>query len=87
MYAKVMLKQPGMSFQPVESELDLTYKTRYKDLYLPDAYERLILDVFAGQQTHFVRTDELAEAWRIFTPLLHKIEQDKIKPIAYTYGS
>lgn len=87
MYAKVMLKQPGMSFQPVESELDLTYKTRYKDLYLPDAYERLILDVFAGQQTHFVRTDELAEAWRIFTPLLHKIEQDKIKPIPYTYGS
>ena len=78
MYAKVMLKQPGMSFQPVESELDLTYKTRYKDLYLPDAYERLILDVFAGQQTLFVRTDELAEAWRIFTPLLHKIEQDKI---------
>ena len=76
-----------MSFQPVESELDLTYKTRYKDLYLPDAYERLILDVFAGQQTHFVRTDELAEAWRIFTPLLHKIEQDKIKPIPYTYGS
>ena len=30
---------------------------------------------------HFVRSDELAEAWRIFTPLLHQIEQEKPKPI------
>lgn len=30
MYTKVMTKQPGMSFDPVETELDLTYKLRYK---------------------------------------------------------
>lgn len=29
MYMKLMMKQPGMSFQPVESELDLTYTARY----------------------------------------------------------
>ena len=29
MYMKLMMKQPGMSFEPVESELDLTYKSRY----------------------------------------------------------
>ncbi|KAH0628843.1 hypothetical protein JD844_010430 [Phrynosoma platyrhinos] len=54
---------------------------------LPDAYERLILDVFCGSQMHFVRSDELREAWRIFTPLLHKIEAEKPKPISYRYGS
>lgn len=53
---------------------------------LPDAYERLILDVFCGSQMHFVRSDELREAWRIFTPLLHKIEREKPQPIPYTYG-
>ena len=53
---------------------------------MPDAYERLILDVFLGSQIHFVRSDELAEAWRIFTPLLHKIENEKIQPIPYIYG-
>jgi hypothetical protein len=37
--------------------------------------------VFVGSQVHFVRSDELAEAWRIFTPLLHKIEEDKPEPI------
>jgi len=36
---------------------------------------------------HFVRTDELKEAWRIFTPLLHHIEQERPQPIPYVYGS
>jgi len=86
-YAKVMTKTPGMSFNLEETELDLTYNTRYKDARLPEAYERLILDVFVGSQMHFVRSDELAEAWRIFTPLLHTIESAKPKPIPYAYGS
>ncbi|XP_075772694.1 glucose-6-phosphate 1-dehydrogenase isoform X2 [Pelodiscus sinensis] len=86
-YTKMMTKKPGMFFDPEESELDLTYGNRYKDVKLPDAYERLILDVFCGNQMHFVRSDELREAWRIFTPLLHKIESERIQPIPYCYGS
>uniref|UniRef100_A0A673C6A0 Glucose-6-phosphate 1-dehydrogenase n=1 Tax=Sphaeramia orbicularis TaxID=375764 RepID=A0A673C6A0_9TELE len=86
-YAKMMSKKPGVYFSPEETELDLTYKSRYKDVKLPDAYERLILDVFCGSQMHFVRSDELREAWRIFTPLLHQIEKEKPKPIPYKYGS
>ncbi|XP_039184187.1 glucose-6-phosphate 1-dehydrogenase isoform X1 [Crotalus tigris] len=86
-YTKMMTKKPGMFFNPEESELDLTYGNRYKDVKLPDAYERLILDVFCGNQMHFVRSDELREAWRIFTPLLHQIEAEKTKPIPYCYGS
>lgn len=31
-------------------------------------------------------SDELREAWRIFTPLLHEIEGTKLKPIPYVYG-
>lgn len=86
-YMKISTKKPGMNFSPEETELDLTYKNRYDGIYMPDAYERLILDVFLGSQIHFVRSDELAEAWRIFTPILHKIESEKIKPVPYTYGS
>ena len=53
---------------------------------MPEAYERLILDVFCGSQINFVRSDELYQAWRIFTPLLHKIETEKPAPIQYKYG-
>ncbi|CAM1332447.1 G6PD (predicted) [Pycnogonum litorale] len=86
-YIKMMCKRPGMSFDMEETELDLTYGSRYKGVVMPDAYERLILDVFYGSQMHFVRSDELAEAWRIFTPLLKEIETAKVKPIQYKYGS
>ncbi|XP_066598128.1 glucose-6-phosphate 1-dehydrogenase [Prorops nasuta] len=87
LYIKMMTKSPGITFDMEETELDLTYCSRYKDLKLPDAYERLILDVFCGSQMHFVRSDELSEAWRIFTPLLHQIENQKVQPIPYKYGS
>lgn len=86
-YAKVMMKQPGMSFDLEQTELDLTYSSRYQGARLPPAYERLILDVFLGSQLHFVRSDELKEAWRIFTPLLHQIEAEKCEPVRYKYGS
>ncbi|KAM6976516.1 glucose-6-phosphate 1-dehydrogenase-like [Aplochiton taeniatus] len=86
-YLKMMTKKPGAFLCPEETELDLTYRSRYKDVKLPDAYERLILDVFCGNQMHFVRSDELKEAWRIFTPLLHHIEREKTPPVPYTYGS
>lgn len=86
-YLKMMTKQPGRSFKLEETELDLTYNKRYKDAILPDAYEKLILDVFTGSQMHFVRSDELAEAWRIFTPVLKEIELNKDPPLPYKFGS
>lgn len=54
--------------------MDLSYKTRYFNLRIPDAYESLLLEALRGDQANFVRSDELEEAWRIFTPLLHRLE-------------
>lgn len=87
LYLKLMSKSPGMKFDLVETELDLTYSLRYHGSDVPDAYERLILDVFTGTQMHFVRNDELKEAWRIFTPILKQLENGKVKPVPYVYGS
>ena len=38
------VKQPGLEMQTVQSELDLSYKQRYQDVPIPEAYERLILE-------------------------------------------
>ena len=54
---------------------------------MPDAYERLLFDVLKGDQSQFVRADELEAAWAIFTPLLHELEDKNVKPIPYEYGS
>ncbi|KAJ1770252.1 Glucose-6-phosphate 1-dehydrogenase [Coemansia sp. RSA 1824] len=87
MYIKTIVKEPGLSTKLAMSELDLSYKTRYHNVNIPDAYATLILDVLNGDHSNFVRSDELDEAWRIFTPLLHQIEQEHIVPKPYEYGS
>lgn len=53
---------------------------------MPDAYERLFFDLFSGLQYNFVRADELEHAWRIFTPLLRRIETERIQPEKYIFG-
>jgi len=88
-YLKMLSKKPGLTADLVYSELDLTYKSRFDlDKPLPDAYERLIYDVVRGDHNLFVRDDELEAAWEIFTPILHKIEREKILvPEKYEFGS
>jgi len=86
-YIKTMNKTPGLSSHLVVTDLDLTYHSKFNTRYQPDAYERLILDAVRGDHNLFVRVDELAEAWRIYTPVLHFIDAGGIKPIEYEYGS
>jgi len=87
-YLKVNTKRPGeMGFSIEETELDLTYNERYQGVKLPDAYERLILDVFTGSKINFVRSDELQEAWRIVDPILADIDKRKLKVIPYKFGA
>jgi len=51
----------GYRFKPISLKLDFvdTFKER-----MPDAYERLIIDVLRGNQTLFMRHDELEAAWK-----------------------
>ncbi|RMZ79469.1 hypothetical protein DV738_g3415, partial [Chaetothyriales sp. CBS 135597] len=87
-YLKMNSKLPGLSMQTVVTELDLTYRRRFSDLKIPEAYESLILDALKGDHSNFVRDDELDSSWRIFTPLLHYLDQKKdIVPMEYPYGS
>lgn len=87
-YLKMNNKKPGRSFDCDTTFLDLSYNMRYKNVVMPEAYERLILDVVNGNQLHFVHSDELVEAWRIFTPLLHNIDAGEVAdPISYPFGS
>ncbi|KAH9262050.1 glucose-6-phosphate dehydrogenase [Batrachochytrium salamandrivorans] len=86
-YMKFMNKQPGLGNAATVSELDMTYNKRYSEIKIPDAYESLILDALKGDKSNFVRDDELDAAWKIFTPVLHAIEEGKMKPEPYTFGT
>ncbi|GAB5370502.1 hypothetical protein AAMO2058_001498800 [Amorphochlora amoebiformis] len=51
------------------------------------AYAVLLHDVLKGVQKSFVRFDELQLAWKIFTPLLHALERERISPYQYEPNS
>lgn len=89
-YMKTNVKSPGFAAKPIQSELEVNYDTRFfahTQESNPDAYTRLIFDVLRGRHSAFVRDDELRRAWEIFTPVLHRIEQENIRPIIYPQGS
>jgi glucose-6-phosphate 1-dehydrogenase len=62
------VKAPGRPLRLERLPLDFYYDERYPDL--PEAYQTLLLDVLDGDQTLFVRSDEVESAWQLFAPVL-----------------
>lgn len=74
---------PSLHLKIAPIDLDLTFRDRQ----IPEAYEALLLDALRGDFSRSVRGDELDESWRIFTPLLHYLdENEELRPRAYPYG-
>lgn len=65
LYLKLNTKTPGLYTRAMPTEMDLTYKRRFTDTKIPEAYEALILDAFKGDHSNFVRDDELDAAWKV----------------------
>jgi len=85
-HLRVLAKVPGNPLRLKQTELDLQYHRVFDEL-IPDAYESLILDALRGDKSLFIRKDELAAAWDIFTPVLHAWDAAGEKPEPYPFGS
>jgi len=79
-------KRPGMNYQIHPVTMDFAYDEAF-GRRLPEAYERLLLDVLRGDSTLFTRTDELEAAWAFVTPVLEYWEQNRIEPQPYAAGA
>lgn len=82
----VSTKRPGMQYQIHPVQMDFSYEDQFKT-HLPEAYERLLLDVLRGDSTLFTRSDELEAAWRFCTPILDAWESADHKPESYPAGT
>ena len=83
----LMIKDPGpggMRLQHVP--LDMSFAGVF-GVRNPDAYERLILDVVRGNQTLFMRRDEVETAWRWIDPILAAWSESAEQPKPYTAGT
>ncbi|KAK9139113.1 hypothetical protein Scep_008794 [Stephania cephalantha] len=82
---KVNNKIPGLGLQLDASELNLLYKEKYNE-EIPDSYEHLLLDVIDGDNHLFMRSDEVAAAWDILTPVLNEVDKNNVAPEIYEFG-
>jgi glucose-6-phosphate 1-dehydrogenase len=79
-------KRPGHARSLAEVKLDLLYREEFDEV-VPEAYERLLLEVVRGDRSLFIRDDELAVAWDLVTPLLDELDAKGVKPKPYWFGS
>jgi glucose-6-phosphate 1-dehydrogenase len=81
-------KQPGLTkklhLQPVELQLTDAGQNRGERY---DAYERLLLDAINGDQTLFMRRDEVETAWRWIDSIIEAWEETSMPIKPYNAGT
>ena len=85
----VMTKDQGLDkgMQLRSGPLQLNFSETYKSPRIPDAYERLLLEVMKGNQNLFVRKDEIEYAWKWCDQLIDGWQRVGAPPKPYTAGS
>ena len=83
----LMIKDPGPGGMRLRDvPLDMSFAEAFNARH-PDAYERLLLDVVRGQQTLFMRRDEVEAAWQWIDPILDAWHGSEEAPKPYTAGT
>lgn len=84
---KTGMKVPGAGYQVRSVNMDFHYSS-LNDVYLPDAYERLLLDCMNGDPTLYTRSDALEEAWKFVQPVIDFWDNNPEAPLhGYPCGS
>ena len=65
---EMQVKVPGLDLHTRAISLDATYRKDSDEDF--DAYAGLLLDVMQGDQSLFLRIDEVENAWRVVDPIL-----------------
>ncbi|MFC7400408.1 glucose-6-phosphate dehydrogenase [Chelatococcus sp. GCM10030263] len=83
----LMIKDPGPGGMRLHNvPLDMSFAEAF-GVRNPDAYERLILDVVRGNQTLFMRRDEVEAAWTWIDPIIEAWQNSGEAPKPYTAGT
>ena len=83
----LMIKDPGPGGMRLRHvPLDMSFAEAF-GVRNPDAYERLVMDVVRGNQTLFMRRDEVEAAWAWIDPILDAWHSAEDAPKSYTAGT
>lgn len=83
---RVVVKHPGAKLELDTVDMKYTYKEEFEER--GDAsYEKLLLDIFSGDQMLFNRSDELENSWKLISQIMEgwKKKNDSKKFVFPTY--
>jgi glucose-6-phosphate 1-dehydrogenase len=85
---EVLAKRPGLDLTIRPVRMNLRYESEFTGEQTPDAYERLLLDVMAGDHTLFVSAQFVEKSWEFVQSILDEWGRDPSIPIHdYPAGS
>jgi glucose-6-phosphate 1-dehydrogenase len=79
-------KVPGLGMELKTVEMDFPYASAFRAAS-PEAYERLLLDVMAGNSALFTRRDEVELAWEFASPILEAWTKEEPRFPNYAAGT
>ncbi len=74
------MKMPGAGYEVKNVGMDFHYSD-LSSIYLPSAYERLLLDCMLGDSTLFSRGDNVELAWEFVQPIIDRWSNDADVPL------
>ncbi len=77
-YLRIIAKKPGEKLAIETVNMHFTYKESFETKGV-DAYEKVLLDIFVGDQMLFNRSDELASSWDFITRILEGWQNEEIQ--------
>ncbi len=84
---RMTIKDPGPGgMRLTEVPLDMSFADALGPADVTDAYERLVMDVIRGNQTLFMRGDEVEAAWAWTDEILGRWEESRERPQPYDPG-
>ncbi|MFN3741499.1 MAG: glucose-6-phosphate dehydrogenase [Anaerolineales bacterium] len=76
-------KAPDTLAETRSVDMEFHYAEAFGASAIPEAYERLLLDVIQGDASLFTRADEVEMAWALMEPILESWEQKGKPPLAF----
>lgn len=86
---EMMNKVPGIGkgIKLQKTILDLSFSDAFKAEHIADAYERLILETMIGNQSLFIRRDEVERSWQWIDSIQNAWAQSNEPPKKYPAGT
>ena len=75
---RIASKLPGPKVRIYPVKMEFNYSSSFGES-TPEAYERLLLDVMAGDATLFMRRDAVETAWEFVAPILDNWSQSRVR--------